>query len=80
MFVNYERHQSSSPERRKEFAQRYLRLEKQWEIAKNMRIAQATVSRDLKAMQQEWLTSKEVAINQIMAQMLARLDDTWPVP
>jgi hypothetical protein len=61
-------------ERRKAVAERYLRHENQWEIANALAISQSTVSRDLNALRAEWLVSKDVAIDQIIARELAKID------
>jgi hypothetical protein len=61
-------------ERRKRVAERYLRLETQWEIARALCINQSTVSRDLHAIRTEWAAAKDVAIDGIMARELAKID------
>lgn len=60
--------------RRKEVATLYLRGVTQWEIAEQMDVNQATISRDLKALQEEWLQSALVDINEAKAKELAKID------
>ena len=61
-------------QRRKEVAERYLGFETQTEIGAALGVSQKTVSRDLEAMRQEWLTNSKEAIDRIIARQLAKLD------
>jgi hypothetical protein len=62
-------------ERRKFVAQRYLRGESQWTIARALEVAQATVSNDLRAIQQDWLNSSLRDFDALKAQELAKVDE-----
>ena len=53
----------------------YLRGRLQADIAQELGIGQATVSRDLKALQQEWQQSALVNIDAAKARELARVDE-----
>lgn len=62
-------------ERRKNVAKRYLRGETQWEIARAFEVDQATISTDLKAIQQEWLAQAVLDRGEWTARELARIDE-----
>jgi hypothetical protein len=53
----------------------YLRGRLQAEIAEELGIAQSTVSRDLKALHEEWRQSALIDINEAKARELARIDE-----
>jgi len=59
---------------RRRIADLYLRGELQVAIAEEVGISQTTVSRDLKALQAEWLKSSLIDYNEVKAQELARID------
>jgi hypothetical protein len=61
-------------ERRKQIAERYLRLDRQWEIARAFGISQATVSRELNSLREEWTAAADVAIGQVVARELAKIE------
>jgi DNA-binding MarR family transcriptional regulator len=52
----------------------YLRGYLQSDIAEQLGVNQSTVSRDLKALHQEWLVSAQIDFNQAKARELARID------
>lgn len=60
--------------RRKEVASRYLRGESQYAIADALKIAQSTVSKDLKALHAQWLQAALMDLNAYKARELARID------
>lgn len=60
---------------RRRIAEMYLRGAIQADIAKELDIDQSTVSRDLRALQDEWLASALVDINEAKARELARIDE-----
>lgn len=62
-------------ERRRNVARRYLRGELQWEIAKAFEVDQGTISRDIKAIQEEWLKSAVMDLDALRAKELAKLDE-----
>jgi hypothetical protein len=62
-------------ERRKTVASLYLQGKFQDEIAQVVKVDRGTVSRDLKAVQQEWLKSGVMDLNVVKARELARLDE-----
>src|SRR5581483_4024403 len=62
-------------ERRKAVAERYLRGETQWEIARTLGVSQGQVSRDLKAIRQEWLNSSVCNFNELKAREIAKVDE-----
>lgn len=62
-------------ERRRNVATRYLRGQTQWEIARAFEISQATVSKDLKAIQREWLAESVLHRAEWTARELARVDE-----
>jgi predicted transcriptional regulator len=59
---------------RRRIADLYLQGEIQADIAEALEISQATVSRDIKALQGEWLASALVDFNEAKAQELAKID------
>lgn len=61
--------------RRPQVAQDYLRGETQADIAKKYGVDQGQISRDLKAIQREWLKSTTFNLDRIKAKELARLDE-----
>jgi transcriptional regulator with XRE-family HTH domain len=61
--------------RREEVARRYLRGLSQQAIAADLNIGQATVSRDLKALQSAWQESALIDIDAAKARELARIDE-----
>jgi transposase len=62
-------------ERRKKVTSLYLQGKFQDEIAKVVKVDRATVSRDLKAVQAEWLKSGVMDLNAAKARELAKLDE-----
>jgi hypothetical protein len=62
-------------ERRKTVASLYLRGKFQHEIAKEARVDRGTVSRDLKAVEAEWLKSGVMDLNAAKARELAKNDE-----
>lgn len=62
-------------ERRKNVAQRYVRGQTQWEIARAFEVDQATISRDLAAIQAEWLSQAVLDVGTVRARELARIDE-----
>jgi len=61
-------------ERRKRVADLYLRGRSQWEIALELVIGQATVSRDLVAQRADWRESNSLAIDALLQRELAKVD------
>jgi predicted transcriptional regulator len=59
---------------RRQIADLYLRGRLQAEIAEQVGISQSTVSRDLKALQGEWLRSALMDFNEAKARELAKID------
>jgi DNA-binding transcriptional ArsR family regulator len=62
-------------QRRAKVAEMYLKGRFQWEIADSLGIDQATVSRDLKALQKEWKESAVRDFDEAKEQELARVDN-----
>jgi len=62
-------------ERRKTVASLYLQGKFQDEIAKVVKVDRGTVSRDLKALQEEWLKSGVMDLNAAKARELAKIDE-----
>src|SRR6516164_4206609 len=62
-------------ERRKKVASLYLQGKFQDEIAKEVKVDRGTVSRDLKAVQEEWLKSGVMDLNAAKARELAKIDE-----
>lgn len=60
--------------RRQKIAAAYLRGTTQIEIAAELEVDQATVSRDLKALRAEWMKSALIDINEAKARELAKID------
>lgn len=60
--------------RRQKVASAYLRGSTQAEIAAEMEVDQATVSRDLKSLRAEWMKSALIDINEAKARELAKVD------
>ena len=60
---------------RRRIAEMYLHGVLQADIADELHIDQSTVSRDLKALQDEWRASSLVDINEAKARELARIDE-----
>lgn len=71
------RHRSPSQiaKHRKLIAEYYLHGMYQYEIAEEIGLDQATISRDLKAIQKEWLKSTLRDFDELKAQELAKIDD-----
>jgi hypothetical protein len=61
-------------QRRKQVAEMYLRGQTQWEIARQVGVNQAQVSRDLKVLRREWLGSALQDYDARKAQELAKID------
>ena len=62
-------------ERRRKVVVLYLRHIDQVTIAQQLGVTQATVSRDLKALTQQWLAESVQAVEAVKARELAELDD-----
>ena len=62
-------------ERRKNVARRYLRGEPQHEIARSFEVDAGTISRDLKALREEWKASALADTTEFKALQLAKLDE-----
>jgi hypothetical protein len=62
-------------ERRKKVAARYLRGATQWEIARAFEVDQATISRDLRAIQEDWLAEAKFDFGKLTARELAKVDE-----
>jgi hypothetical protein len=62
-------------ERRKNIARRYLRGELQSEIARAFELSQPTVSRELRAIQKQWLASAALDRGLWTAEQLAKIDE-----
>src|SRR4029077_2387913 len=62
-------------ERRKTVASLFLRGKFQHEIAKEAKVDRGTVSRDLKAVEAEWLKSGVMDLNAAKARALAKIDE-----
>jgi hypothetical protein len=62
-------------ERRLQVAEYYLKGARQSEIAEWLKVGQATISRDLKAIQAEWLKASLVDFNEAVAKELAKIDN-----
>jgi len=60
---------------RRRIAEMYLHGRLQVDIADELHVDQSTVSRDLKALQDEWRASSLVDINEAKARELARIDE-----
>lgn len=60
--------------RRKVAAERYLRGESQWQIARALEVTQATISTDLKAMREQWLAQAKMDTAERQAEELAKFD------
>jgi len=60
--------------RRREIADKYLRGVTQWDIAIELGVNQSTISRDLQALQKEWLASSLANLTQAKALELAKVD------
>jgi hypothetical protein len=50
-------------ERRKRFGDLYLRGESQWQIAHGLGVGQATISRDLETMREQWRVANALVID-----------------
>lgn len=61
-------------QRRQAVAGRYLHGATQWEIANALEVTQSCVSKDLKAIQAEWLASSVRDFDAIKAEQLAKVD------
>jgi hypothetical protein len=61
-------------QRRKQVAEMYLRGQTQWQIAHQMGVNQAQISRDLKVIRREWLNSAVQDFDARKAQELAKID------
>ena len=61
-------------ERREQVARLYLEGKTQTEIAAKFDVTQATISRDLEAIRQQWVENALVHFDQIKARELARID------
>src|SRR5438477_12297656 len=61
-------------ERRKAVTARYLDGQTQWEIARALEVSQALVSKDLKAIRQEWLKESVSNFGEAKAKELAKID------
>jgi len=61
-------------ERRTKVSDLYLRGLSQWQIARELGIGQATVSRDLEALRVQWRESSSLAIDTILQRELAKID------
>lgn len=77
-------HRAEKVDRREKVARMYLSARTQAEIAATLGINQATVSRDLKALQQQWQANALQSIDKIKAKELASIDrlereywDSW---
>src|SRR5262245_48717225 len=62
-------------ERRRKVTARYIRGETQWSIARAFEVDQATISRDLAAIRNEWLASSLRDFDEARAFELARIDE-----
>ena len=62
-------------EHRAEIAKAYLKGRVQSEIAKELGVTQACISRNLKAIRREWLKSSLVNFNEAVAKELAKVDN-----
>jgi hypothetical protein len=62
-------------DRRRHAARRYLRGETQWEIAFALEVDQATVSRDLKALREEWRANALMDVSARVAEELRKVDE-----
>ena len=60
--------------RRRDVALRYLKGDTQHEIAQAVGVNQSTISRDLKALREEWLAAAVEAVAQAKGRELARID------
>jgi hypothetical protein len=74
MSVNNPHQQFQLLERRKAFATRYLHGESQYAIARALEVGQATISRDLATVREEWRKSAQLDIADRVAQEIAKLD------
>ena len=74
MSVNNPNHHFQVLERRKAVSARYLRGESQHAIALALEVGQATVSRDLTAIRDEWRQSAQTDMADRVAQEIAKLD------
>ena len=72
---NKKRSKSRIARDRKKMASMYLRGELQADIGGALGLTQATVSRDLKVLQSEWLESAAVDIDKAKSKELAKIDD-----
>ena len=62
-------------ERRRKVAVLYLHRVRQIDIARQLHVAQATVSRDLKALEKQWLRESTEMLAQVKAREVAELDE-----
>lgn len=60
--------------RRRDVGRLYLSGKTQTEIAKEQDVTQATISRDLKALREQWLASALIDINEAKGRELAKID------
>jgi transposase len=73
--INYKGRQPSEIERdRKIISEMYLAGKNQYEIAEEIGVSQATVSRDLKAIQKQWMKQTTFNLDRQKGAELARLD------
>lgn len=61
-------------ERRPKVAELYLKGWRQSRIAEELGTTQATISRDLKAMQHEWLKASLISFNEAVSKEIAKID------
>lgn len=60
--------------RRERVSRLYLARKSQWDIAVELGVDQATVSRDIAALQKQWKEASLTALDELKAQELARID------
>src|ERR1019366_8308517 len=61
-------------ERRQRVAGLYLRGQSQWQIARELSIGQATVSRDIEQLRKQWRQAQSLQIDAIQERELAKID------
>lgn len=67
--------ETEAAERRPKVAERYLNGKRQSEIAEELGVNQATISRDLAALRKEWIKSALIDFNEAKARELTRIDN-----
>lgn len=72
--MSIDRKPSEAARDRRKIAELYLRGKKQMEISKELGLSQATISRDLKIIQEDWVRESEQAIDERKAIELAKVD------